>query len=186
MRVAGLVSEVRRGISRKTDKPYCIATVEDLETEFGVLCVNENYDKFNHLIEVNKPLMFIGEVNNTEDVPKIFPQEIFPIDEAPRRFTKQVHLRLKVESLQPASMDGVRELAEAHPGSIPLLLCLRQPSGASVFVEANDNFNVAPSRDFQSAANERFGADTYYAKVDMALPEPKRRFKRRESNSDDE
>ena len=186
VRVAGLVSEVRRGISRKTDKPYCIATVEDLETEFGVLCVNENYDKFNHLIEVNKPLMFIGEVNNTEDVPKIFPQEIFPIDEAPKRFTKQVHLRLKVESLQPTSMDGVRELAEAHPGSTPLLLCLRQPDGASVFVEANDNFNVAPSRDFQSAANERFGADTYYAKVDMALPEPQRRFKRRESNGDGE
>ena len=186
VRVAGLVSEVRRGISRKTDKPYCIATVEDLQTEFGVLCVNENYEKFNHLIEVNKPLMFIGEVNNTEDVPKIFPQEIFPIDEAPKRFTKQVHLRLKVESLQPASMDGVRELAEAHPGSTPLLLCLRQPGGASVFVEANDNFNVAPSRDFQSAANERFGADTYYAKVDMALPEPQRRFKRRESNGDGE
>ena len=186
VRVAGLISEVRRGISRKTDKPYCIATVEDLETEFGVLCVNENYDKFNHLIEVNKPLMFIGEVNNTEDVPKIFPQEIFPIDEAPKRFTKQVHLRLKVESLQPTSMDGVRELAEAHPGSTPLLLCLRQPDGASVFVEANDNFNVAPSRDFQSAANERFGADTYYAKVDMALPEPQRRFKRRESNGDGE
>ena len=186
VRVAGLVSEVRRGISRKTDKPYCIATAEDLETDFGVLCVNENYDKFNHLFEVNKPLMFIGEVNNSEDVPKIFPQEIFPIDEAPKRFTKQVHLRLKVESLQPDSMDGVRELAEAHPGTTPLLLCLRQPGGASVFVEANDNFNVAPSRDFQSAANERFGADTYYAKVDMALPEPQRRFKRRESNGDGE
>ena len=186
VRVAGLVSEVRRGISRKTDKPYCIATAEDLETDFGVLCVNENYDKFNHLFEVNKPLMFIGEVNNNEDVPKIFPQEIFPIDEAPKRFTKQVHLRLKVESLQPDSMDGVRELAEAHPGTTPLLLCLRQPDGASVFVEANDNFNVAPSRDFQSTANERFGADTYYAKVDMALPEPQRRFKRRESNGDGE
>ena len=186
VRVVGLVSEVRRGISRKTDKPYCIATAEDMETDFGVLCVNENYDKFNHLFEVNKPLMFIGEVNNSEDVPKIFPQEIFPIDEAPKRFTKQVHLRLKVESLQPDSMDGVRELAEAHPGTTPLLLCLRQPGGASVFVEANDNFNVAPSRDFQSAANERFGADTYYAKVDMTLPEPQRRFKRRESNGDGE
>ena len=186
VRVVGLVSEARRGISRKTDKPYCIATAEDMETDFGVLCVNENYDKFNHLFEVNKPLMFIGEVNNSEDVPKIFPQEIFPIDEAPKRFTKQVHLRLKVESLQPDSMDGVRELAEAHPGTTPLLLCLRQPGGASVFVEANDNFNVAPSRDFQSAANERFGADTYYAKVDMTLPEPQRRFKRRESNGNGE
>ena len=77
-------------------------------------------------------------------------------------------------------------MAEAHPGTTPLLLCLRQPDGASVFVEANDNFNVAPSRDFQSAANERFGADTYYAKVDMVLPEPQRRFKRRESSDDGE
>ena len=186
VRVAGLVSEVRRGISRKTDKPYCIATVEDLETEFGVLCVNENYEKFNHLIEVNQPLMFIGEVNNSEDVPKIFPQEIFSIDEAPNRFTKQVHLRLKVETLPPAAMDGVRELAEAHPGTIPLLLCLRQPDGASVFVEANDRFNVNPGRDFQSAANEQFGANTYYAKVDMEMPEPQRRYKRRESNGDGE
>ena len=181
-RVGGLVSEVRRGISKKTDKPYCIATVEDQNNEFGVLCVNENYDKFNHLIEPNKPLMFIGETNNTEDVPKIFPQEVFPIDEAPGRYTKQVHLRLKVESMNPEAMVKVRELAEAHPGNRPLLLCLRQSQGESVFLETSDNFNVKPGLDFQSAANERFGEDTYYAKVDMSLPEPQNRYKKRSGN----
>jgi len=181
-RVGGLVSEVRRGISKKTDKPYCIATVEDQNNEFGVLCVNENYEKFNHLIELNKPLMFIGEANNTEDVPKIFPQEVFPIDEAPGRYTKQVHLRLKVESMNPEAMVKVRELAEAHPGNRPLLLCLRQSGGESVFMETSDNFNVKPGMDFQSAANERFGEDTYYAKVDMELPEPQRRYKKRTPN----
>ena len=53
-------------------------------------------------------------------------------------------------------------------------------------MEANDRFNVNPGRDFQSAANEQFGANTYYAKVDMEMPEPQRRYKRRESNGDGE
>jgi hypothetical protein len=46
-------------------------------------------------------------------------------------------------------------------------------------METSDNFNVKPGMDFQSAANERFGEDTYYAKVDMELPEPQRRYKKR-------
>ena len=143
------------------------------------ICVNENYDRFNHLIELNKPLMFIGEVNNTENVPKIFPQDVFPIDEAPNRYTKQVHLRLKAESLDPNAMDGIRELAEAHPGNSPLMLCLRQSGGQSVFLETSDHFNVKPGRELQSAVNEKWGGDTYYAKADMNLPEPQKRFKKR-------
>jgi len=182
IRVGGLVSEVKRAISRKSDKPYCIATIEDMESSFQVLCVNENYEKFNLLLEVNQPLMVIGEVKNDEDMPKIFPYEIFPIKDAPRKFTKQVHLRLKTEALQPDAMDGVRELAEAHPGKVPLLLCLRQPGGASVFVEADECFNVTPGLALAAAANERFGEATYYPKVDPTLPEPQRRRYAKKSN----
>ena len=183
-RIGGVVSIVKRAISKKNDKPYCIATVEDMESSFQVLCLGENYEKFNHLIETNKPLMIIGEVNNSEDIPKIFPQEVFPLDEAPRKFTKQVHLRLKVETLPPDAMENVRELAEAHPGKAPLLLCLRKPGGTSVFVEADRSYNVSPGREFQEAANERFGNDTYYAKVDTSLPEPQRRKYGRSGNGD--
>ena len=177
VRVGGLVSDVRRGISRKSDKPYCIATIEDMESTFQVLCVNENYDKFNELLEVNQPVMVIGEVKNDEDQPKIFPSEIFPVTDAPRKYTQQVHLRLKVEKLNPDAMDGVRQLAEAHPGKIPLLLCLRQTNGASVFVETNKDFSVTPSHLLQAEANTLFGDNTYYPKVDPTLPEPPRRYR---------
>ena len=71
-------------------------------------------------------------------------------------------------------MEGVRELAQAHPGKIPLLLCLRNPDGASVFVEADKFYNVSPGREFQEAANERFGNETYYAKVDTSAPSSRR------------
>ena len=185
-RVGGLVSTVKRAISKKTDKPYCTATVEDMTGQVTVLCVGDNYEKFNEQFELNKPLMVIGEVNNSEDVPKIFPVDVFPLDDAPRKFTLQVHLRIKTEALQPDAMDGVRELAEAHPGKIPLFLCLRQPGGASVFVEADECFNVAPGLALAADANERFGEATYYPKVDPTLPEPQRRRYAKKNNGNND
>ncbi len=174
-RVGGLISEVKRGISKKSDKPYATATLEDMHGTVTVLCVNENYEKFNDLLQVNQPLMVIGEVNNSEDTPKIFPQDIMPLEDAPRKFTKQVHLRLRVEKISDDSLETVRALTQAHPGKIPLLLCLRQPGGTAVFVEANDRFNVTPSTDLQQEADTLFGDDTYYVKVDTDVPEPQRR-----------
>jgi len=129
-------------------------------------------------------LMVIGEVNNSEDVPKIFPVDVFPLDHAPAKFTKQVHLRIKTGAIAPDAMDGVRELAEAHPGKIPLLLCLRQPGGESVFVEADERFNVTPGLALAADANERFGDATYYPKVDPTLPEPQRRRYAKKNNGD--
>ena len=110
--------------------------------------------------------------------------DVFPLDDAPRKFTKQVHLRLKTETLQPDAMDGVRELAETHPGKIPLLLCLRQPGGESVFVEADERFNVTPGLALAADANECFGDATYYPKVDSTLPEPQRRRYAKKNNGD--
>ena len=182
-RIGGLVAEVKRAISRKTDKPYATATLEDMHGSVTILCIGENYEKFNELLQVNHPLMVIGEVNNSEDVPKIFPQEIMPLEDAPRKFTKQVHLRLRVEKISDNSLESVRALTQAHPGKIPLLLCLRQPDGASVFVEANERFNVTPSTALQAEADDLFGDDTYYVKVDTDLPEPQRRRYAKNGNS---
>ena len=181
-RVGGLIAEVKRGISRKTDKPWASAVLEDMHGTCTILLINDNYEKFNELLQPNQPLMVIGEVNNSEDVPKIFPQEILPLEDAPRRYTKQVHLRLRVEKISDDSLESVRALTQAHPGKVPLLLCLRQPGGASVFVEANERFNVTPSASLQTEADSMFGEDTYYAKVDTDLPEPQRRRYARNGN----
>jgi hypothetical protein len=45
------------------------------------------------------------------------------------------------------------------------------PGGEVVFMETHERFFVAPSRELQQAADELFGEETYYAKVDTSLPE---------------
>jgi len=179
-RIGGLISTVQQGISKKSNKPYAMVTLEDLEGSISMLCMNENYDKYRELLVANKAVLVVGEINNAEDKPKIFPQEIMPLEDAPRKFTKQVHLRLYTAHLTPEGLESVRGLAEKFPGRCPLFLCLIRPSGEIIFIETHEKYFVTPSGQLQQAADELFGEETYYAKVDSSVPERQpRRWERR-------
>ena len=175
-RIGGLIAAVQNGVSKKSGKPYSMVTLEDLEGSVQILCLNENYDKYRELLTPNKAILVIGEVNTGDERPKIFPQEIMPLEDAPKKFTKQVHLRLHTAHLKPEQLESVRELVAAHPGKCPLLLCFMRPGGEVIFVDTNERFSVTPSQKLQQEADARFGEETYYARVDTSLPErPPRR-----------
>ena len=174
-RIGGMISGVQQGISKKSGKPYAMLTLEDLAGTISVLCINENYDKNRDLFAVGKALLVVGEVNNSEDKPKIFPQEIMPLEDAARKYTKQVHFRLHMAHLTPHLLESARELACNNPGKCPLYLCLIRPTGEIVFIETHDKYFVAPSLKLQKAADDLFGEETYYAKVDATVPERAKR-----------
>jgi len=186
-RIGGMIAAVQHGFSKKSGKPYSMVTLEDLEGSVQLLVMND-YDKFRPLLEPNQAILVVGEVSTGEDRPKIFPQEILRLEEAPKKYTKQVHLRLHTAHLKPEQLEAVRELVAAHPGKCPLLLCFMRPEGATVFVDTNDRFGVAPSLELERAVNKLFGEKTYYAKVDISLPErtPRRWDKKNGSNGGEE
>jgi len=182
-RIGGLIAAVQNGVSKKSGRPYSMVTLEDLEGSAQVLCLNENYDRYRELLKPNQAIFVVGEVNTSDEKPKIFPQEIMPLADAPKRFTKQVHLRLHTAHLQPEQLESVRELVAAHPGKCPLLLCFMRPGGEVVFMDTNENFSVTPSLELQQEADARFGEETYYAKVDTSPPERQRRWERKNGDN---
>jgi DNA polymerase-3 subunit alpha len=181
-RVGGMIAAVQHGVSKKSGKPYSMVTLEDLEGSAQLLVMND-YDKFRPLLEVNKAILVVGEVSTGEDRPKIFPQEIMPLADAPKKYTKQVHLRLNSAHLTNEILEQIRELTTAHAGKCPLFLCFRQPAGELVFVSTHEKFFVEPSLELEKAVNGLLGEQTYYAKVDTSLPEKARRSWEKKSNS---
>jgi DNA polymerase-3 subunit alpha len=172
---------VQQGVSKKNGKPYAMVTLEDLEGSVQVLCINESYDRYQKFLAPGQAILVVGEVSNGEDKPKIFPQEIMSLEDAPRRYTLQVHLRLYLVHLLPERLEDARALVDAHAGKCPLFLCFIRPAGEIVFVETNERFSVTPSQKLQQAADEMFGEGTYYAKVDTSLPERAERRWEKES-----
>jgi DNA polymerase-3 subunit alpha len=173
-RIGGMIAAVSHGTSKKSGKPYSMVTLEDLEGSVQLLVMND-YDKFRPLLEMNKAILVIGEISTGEDRPKIFPQDIMPLADAAKKYTKQVHLRLNAAHLKPEDMERVREITAAHAGKCPLVLCFVRPEGASVFVSTHERFGVTPSLELEHAVNQQFGEKTYYARVDTSLPEKQRR-----------
>ncbi|HZR17517.1 MAG TPA: DNA polymerase III subunit alpha [Verrucomicrobiae bacterium] len=179
-RLGGMIAALQNGFSKKSGKPYSLVTLEDLEGSVQVLCMNENYDRNRELLVQGQPIFVVGEVSTGDDRPKIFPQEIMPLDEAPSRFTKQVHLRLHTAHLTAERLDSLRNLVATHPGKCPLMLCLVRTTGEVVFLETHERFSVKPSRQLQQEVDGLFGENTYYVKVDSSLPErAARRWERR-------
>ncbi len=174
-RLGGIVSAVQQGFSKRSGKPYALLTLEDHKGSVQLLCLNEAYDRHRDLFTVARPIFVIGEVVTGEDRPKIFPQEIYPLEEAPRRLTRQVHLRFCAAETTVPDLQAARELVAAHPGPCPLFLCFQRADGMAAFVEANDRLNVMPSLEFQKAVQARLGDHAYYAKADPTLPERARR-----------
>jgi len=180
-RIGGMIAAASHGFSKKSGKPYSMVTLEDLEGSVQLLVMND-YDKFRPLLEANKAILVIGEVSVGEDKPKIFPQEIMPLLDAPKKYTKQVHLRLHMAHLQPDDLLKVQDLVATHAGKCPLFLCFMRPEGGTVFVGAHERFGVTPSLELEHAVNKLFGEQTYYAKVDTSLPEKARRSWEKKNN----
>ena len=187
VRVGGLVSALQEGISKKSGKKYAMVTIEDLTGSVQLLLMNENFDRFRGILALNTPVLVTAEVNTGEDKPKLFPQEILRLDEAPRKFTRQVHLRLRSTELDRTRLESIRDLVEAHRGSIPLFLSIRLANGAVAFLETNEHFYVTPSVALEDALNTTFGTGTYWAKADTSLPErAPRKWERRSSGGGEE
>ena len=181
-RIGGMISGIQQGFSKKSGKPYAMVTLEDLEGTLTLLCMNDNFEKFRELLTPGRALLVVGEVNNDEDKPKLFPQEIIPLEDAPRKYTRQVHLRLNAVHLTPDSLGEARDLCEAHPGRVPVFLCIRRAGGELVFIETHDKYHVTPSQSLQQAVDGLFGEETYYAKADMSMPERQKRVWERKGN----
>jgi DNA polymerase III alpha subunit len=174
-RIGGMIGAIQQGFSKKSGKPYAMVTLEDLEGTVSMLCMNENYDKYKDLLTPGKALLVVGEVNNDEDRAKLFPQEIMPLEDAPRKYTRQVHFRLDVAHLDEEKFLALRGLLQANSGRVPVYFCIRYPSGQLVFIEPHERYFVTPSITLQQSADELFGEDSYYAKADLTVPERQRK-----------
>jgi hypothetical protein len=170
-RIGGLIAAVQNGVSKKNGQPYAMVTLEDLEGSVQILCMNENYDRYRDLLAPSAAVLVVGEVSTGDDNPKIFPQEIMRLEDAPKKYTKQVHLRLHTAHLTPDKLDQIQAMVAGYAGRCPLFLCFRRPTGELIFVETHERFHVTPSVELQKAVDEMFGEATYYAKVDTSPPE---------------
>jgi DNA polymerase-3 subunit alpha len=167
-RVGGIIGKLQPRTT-KTGKPMAVLALEDLDGTVEVVVFPESYSRCVTVLQPDAAVFVTGMVNLREDKPKLNAEQIIPLSEVPKRFTKAVHIRLPVSrAAEEGLLDRVREVLARHRGSVPVLFCFMYPDGRCVFVEAHQHFAVTPSEKLVHDLEALLGEDVVWLKVDTA------------------
>ena len=142
-RIGGLVTQLNKRFTKKTQEPFAIFQLETLEGALEVVAFPAAYREFGLYLEENAPVFVCGELDRSEQL-KIKAQEIYPLREIHRHFTQRVSLHLSTAHLNDKLISEIKQVLKKHPGDIPLTLCLIYPDGRKVFVSTDRLYRVDP------------------------------------------
>jgi DNA polymerase-3 subunit alpha len=148
--------------SQKHDPSKSIAfiTIEDFSGSIEAILFDENFSKYRTLIDVGTMIFVSGKLSRKEeDNPKITIDEIIPIEQARKSFTKKVLISLTAQGLEPSSLDSLDSVARKAKGDCVLLIEVKTSSNQRLQMQS-DKYLINPNDKTISELRELLGTDS--------------------------
>ncbi|MBI5240330.1 MAG: DNA polymerase III subunit alpha [Elusimicrobia bacterium] len=128
VRLAGMISQVKRMVTKKDGKQYAKAVLEDLSGEITLLVFPQKYAeglgaqlKVGAIVCVEGKLLFQGDAGESA-VPELSVQDILPLETAASRNAKRLRLACDPDAMGDTALEALREVLERRPGPCPVIL----------------------------------------------------------------
>ncbi|MBI4061697.1 MAG: DNA polymerase III subunit alpha [Elusimicrobia bacterium] len=161
VRLAGMISKMRKMVSKKTGEPWVIITLEDLTGEVTLLCFPRTYASgVNNLAKIGAFVAATGRVSfKGEDAgagtPELIVDDMTPLDSSATKFAKR--LRLKCDAtVGTEKLEALRDVLERHEGPCPVALEQETPEGIAMLdLDLRVNLNQALFEAVEAILGER-------------------------------
>jgi DNA polymerase-3 subunit alpha len=137
VRVSGMISRIRKMVSKKTGEPWVICTLEDLSGELTLLCFPKIYATgLTHLVKIGAFVAAAGRVSfKGEDAEgataELIVDELTPLDMAVSRFAKRLRLSCDA-TVGTEKLESLRDVLEAHRGPCAVVLEQETTEGTAI------------------------------------------------------
>ncbi|OQA57718.1 MAG: DNA polymerase III subunit alpha [Candidatus Omnitrophica bacterium ADurb.Bin277] len=142
--MGGIIDQLKEILTKKGDK-MAFLTLQDLSGSCEVVVFPSVYKEVVSLMQKDQLVFVRGKVDARDDNPKILADEIVPLDEVPKRFTRMVAINLKTAGLSPDTLKDIRKILLRHKGSVPVYISLSDPKGRRTILDSGDNLKVETS-----------------------------------------
>ncbi len=142
--LGGIVDSVKEHFTKKGDRMAFLG-LQDLSGTLEVIVFPETYKASQSLLQKDKTVFVRGKINLRDDAPKVIADEIIPLDEVQRRFTKMVSIDLQTAGLRPEVLQEIKLLLLRHKGVTPVYLRFRDPQGKTAILNSGDELKVETS-----------------------------------------
>ncbi len=149
VRIAGMITSVKKLISKTKKEPYARFKVEDLHGSVDALLFPKNFEKLSSYLTLNNIVMIKGWLTNMQGQLEIIAEDIMTIDEAKKKFPSkcdEIRIKFSVTRFDDALEKELKKIFKIHAGKTKVYLILEDSLHGNFSIETeylsdcSDNF----------------------------------------------
>jgi DNA polymerase-3 subunit alpha len=163
LRVAGIIENVRRLVSKQSKSPYARFKLEDLDGEIDCVVFPKSYQNgLSELIGVNQMVVVSGRLNKQagdEAAEELIVEQILPLDKARETLVKKIVVKVPTAGLESELAQKLKDLLVQYAGPCPVLFLLHTPTQGDYYLEPELKVKISP--DLLEEVTKLLGENSY-------------------------
>jgi len=154
--VAGMIHGLRVQKTRKDQKLYAQASLEDASGKIDLIAFPRDYERLAENLKIEAPVLVRGVLSGDEESRKISVIAIQPLDEVQVKLPAAVRIRINLDRATEEILSGLKSAADAAPGPGKVMLHLEKKGEYAVILEP-EGMSVAADRGWVERVEELVG-----------------------------
>jgi DNA polymerase-3 subunit alpha len=157
IQVAGMILGLRVQKSKRDQKLYAQAALEDATGKIDLICFSRDYERLQGQLKIEAAVLVRGVLMGDEDAaPKISVSSIQALEEVQVKLPSGIRIRVNLDRASEEMFAALKSAADAAPGPGKVLLHLEKKGEYAVILEP-EGLNVAADRGWVERVEELVG-----------------------------
>ena len=155
--VAGMILGLRVQKSKRDQKLYAMASLEDATGKMDLICFSRDYERLAGNLKMEAPVLVRGVLMGDEDTPpKISVSSVVSLDDVQVKLPNGVRIRINLDLASEEMFTELMNAAEAAPGPGKIMLHLEKKGEYAVILEP-EKMSVAADKGWVKRVEELVG-----------------------------
>jgi DNA polymerase-3 subunit alpha len=163
--IGGLVNKLKYTQTKKNNEKMAIVTLEDLEGTMELLVFPRAFKECGQHLAKDAILFFRGNLDKKEQAPKLLVNEITPLAEAHKKFTRSIHVRIVTSKTQESTLKSLQEILSKYPGPTPVYLEFLDENQVRSQMLVDRSLFVQPSENLVFSLSQALGDEAISLKM---------------------
>jgi DNA polymerase-3 subunit alpha len=162
IRLAGMLSNVRRMVTKARKEPYARCRFEDMEGEVDMIIFPKAYASgISQYLKPSAMVVVTGKVNRrAEDGnPEILVEDMVPLETAREQYVSELLVRMSSPGVEEKTLEDLKVVLARYPGRCRVCLEVETAPQGTVIVETD--VTVKPTPELLEEIEKRLGHESW-------------------------
>jgi DNA polymerase-3 subunit alpha len=157
IQVAGILHGLRVQKSRRDQRLYAQAALEDATGKMELICFARDYERLSAQLKIEAPVLVRGTLMGEEDAaPKIAASQVQALEDVQVKLPTGLRVRINLDRASEEMFAGLKSAVDAAPGPGKVMLHLEKKGEYAVILEP-EGMSVAADRGWVERVEELVG-----------------------------